>query len=505
MASPRVACVAPLLLTGCSLIYNPNNLPDPRLIDAAVVDANPCALVIDDVAPKIIDEGQGAGGSVPALVVVHGNNIVNANLKIALKAKNGSTVHLSPVTDAVASFDHTYAAFTVIADVDGQLGTAGPVNVPLDITVSQDAPADGGCMSSATFTLSGKLALQGLPELTGKTSIAALDDKYSKVDLATASFDGAMPAVVRAVSSIHIAGAHADASSTVAGPGGNTGTARPGTCPAASGGGDTGKDANLSAVIANGGGGGGGGASTAGLPGATGSSGRGGIGGAGGIKNGNDAMPTLDGNAACAGGGGGLGGTLILTNPGGAGGGGGGTLVLSAGGDISVATITAVGGMGVQPASGGGGGGGGAGGNVLIHSDMGTLAITGAIDVSGGTGGSPGGGDGARGRVRWDAPVGAAPGGTSHRGPSFAPLASRVFTTASPDLMIKGSSGDGFAGRTIDAAGQAHDLGHVSVNTGVAVVTATLQPGFNRVCITLDGGAQEHAEADTCVDVAFLP
>ena len=92
MASPRVAFVAPLLLAGCSLIYNPNNLPDPRVIDAAVVDANPCALVIDDVAPKIIDEGQGAGGSVPALVVLHGNNIVNANLKIELKAKNGSTV-----------------------------------------------------------------------------------------------------------------------------------------------------------------------------------------------------------------------------------------------------------------------------------------------------------------------------------------------------------------------------------------------------------------------------
>src|ERR1041385_6744057 len=155
MASPRVAFVAPLLLAGCSLIYNPNNLPDPRVIDAALVDANPCALVIDDVAPKIIDEGQGAGGSLPALVVLHGNNIVNANLKVELKAKSG-TVHLSPVTDAVASTDHTYAAFTVTAAVDDQLGTAGAVSVPLDITVSQDAPADGGCMSSATATLPGQ-------------------------------------------------------------------------------------------------------------------------------------------------------------------------------------------------------------------------------------------------------------------------------------------------------------------------------------------------------------
>jgi len=71
--------------------------------------------------------------------------------------------------------------------------------------------------------------------------------------------------------------------------------------------------------------------------------------------------------------------------------------------------------------------------------------------------------------------------------------------------MIAGTSGDGFASRAIDAGGQARDLGHVSINAGLAVVTPALQPGFNRVCITLDGGAQEHAEADTCVDVAFLP
>src|ERR1051325_1731701 len=289
MGSPRVAFVAPLL-AGCSLIYNPSNLPDPRSIDAAVVDANPCALVIDDVAPRTIDEGQGAGGSAPALVVLHGNNIVNANLKVELKAKSG-TVHLSPVTDAVASTDHTYAAFTVTAAVDDQLGTAGAVSVPLDIVVTQDAPADGGCMSSATATLAGKLALQGLPELTGKTSIdaSALDSKYSKVDLATVSFTGSQAAVVHAVSSINITAAHADASMTVAGPGGNTGTTSTGACPTAGGGGDIGKDANVGTLLSAGGGGGGGGGSTAGMAGATGTN-SGGIGGAAGIRNGSDLM-----------------------------------------------------------------------------------------------------------------------------------------------------------------------------------------------------------------------
>src|SRR5215467_6813261 len=99
-----VAFVAPLLAS-CSLIYNPSNLPDPRAIDAAIPDANPCALAIDAVAPTTIDEGQGAGHSPPALVVLHGSNIVNANLRVALKATSGATVHLSPVTDAVASAD----------------------------------------------------------------------------------------------------------------------------------------------------------------------------------------------------------------------------------------------------------------------------------------------------------------------------------------------------------------------------------------------------------------
>src|SRR3954463_2785701 len=78
------AAIAPAV-AGCSLIYNPNNLPDPRMIDAAVVDSNPCALVVDSVTPSVIDEGQGDNGSAPALLVVHGNNIVSTDLQIELR------------------------------------------------------------------------------------------------------------------------------------------------------------------------------------------------------------------------------------------------------------------------------------------------------------------------------------------------------------------------------------------------------------------------------------
>jgi hypothetical protein len=496
---------AAVALAGCSLIYNPNNLPDPRMIDAAVVDTNPCALTLTDITPKVIDEGRGDLGAAPALLVVHGNNIVNANLKIALEAQGGAMVHLDPISDAVVSADHTYAAFTVTARVDKLLGTAGPVDVPLDVTVTQDTPQGGSCMAAATATLAGKLTFHALPELTAKTTLSTLEPRYSMVDLANVTIATPGLAVVNAVSSITMKAVAANATLTMPGPGGNAGTKTVGACPTAGGGGGIGADANLSSLSAEGGGGGGAGGASPGTAGATGSNGRGGAGGAPGIKSGSDVMAALEANAACAGGGGGLGGTLVLTNPGGPGGGGGGTLALVAGGNISVTSISASGGQGSGPAgAGGAGGGGGAGGNVLVTTETGSLAIT-TIDVHGGPGGSPGGGAGANGRFRWDAPAGNAPAGATHRGPSFAALTSHVFTTSSPPLTVVGTNGDGFSVRVVDQAAQARDGGHASINNGRAVVMPVLQPGFNQVCITLDGGVQQRPESDKCIEVAFLP
>lgn len=491
-----VAVGAPAL-AGCSLIYNPNNLPDPRIIDAAIVDSNACALRIDGIAPQFIDEGQGDANSPPALLVLHGNNFVNANLKVELKAPDGVTVHLEPVTDALASADTTYLAFTVAAHVDLDLVTS----VPLDVTVTQDCT--GG--APASKTLSGMLALNGLPELTAKTAIMTLEAKYSRVDLPNVAFNVSTAAVVRAVSSINLKAATADASLTKPGPGASAGAKTAGACQAPGGGGGLGSDANLSSLSADGGGGGGGGGSTAGTAGATGSAGRGGAGGAAGARSGSDAITSLDADAACAGGGGGLGGTLVLTHAGGPGGGGGGTLALVAGGDITATSISAKGGDGSVPAgNGGAGGGGGAGGNVLAVTESGTLAI-GSISVQGGTGGSPNGGAGGIGHARWDAPDVNTPNGATHRGPSFARLPTHVFTTSSPPFTIVGTSGDGFSVRVVDQTGRAVDAGHASINSGRAIITPKLQPGFDQVCITLDSGAQEHPESDKCISVAYLP
>jgi len=503
-------------LAGCSFIYNPSNLPDPRMIDAAVVDANPCGLMVADIAPATILEGQGDLGSAPALLVIRGGDIVSSNLKVELTPQDGTPVLVDPITDAVASDDHHVLAFTVTAHVDKTLTRP----VTFDITVTQDAPPGDSCMGKATGSLIGKLTLQGLPELTSaspgvnkaaKTVMtSSLQPSYSMVnlmDVTPATFSGATPAKITAVSSIALGAVIADAAGTAPGPGGNLGSSAVGACPTSGGGGGHGGDATLSQLLAVGGGGGGGGGATAGTPGATGTA-LGGVGGAGGpagIKNGTDQLASLETNAACAGGAGGLGGTLVLTNAGGPGGAGGGTVALFAGGNIQTLSLSAKGGAGSVPSgSGGAGGGGGAGGNVLVHTDSGTLAI-GAIDVSGGAAAMPGGGAGSTGRARWDVPGGNAPSSPAHRGPAFEKLSTRVFTTQPPSLTLSGTSNDGFSVRVIDQDNAVHDGGHNSFNNGAAVISPALHPGYNRVCTTLDGGTAGKPEAETCIDVAFLP
>src|SRR5689334_23991009 len=77
-------------LAGCSLIYNPNNLPAAHdaAIDAEIID--PTMFEIDDVQPRAINEGQGEFGSPPALVVIHGKNIVDRNPVVSIAPASGA-------------------------------------------------------------------------------------------------------------------------------------------------------------------------------------------------------------------------------------------------------------------------------------------------------------------------------------------------------------------------------------------------------------------------------
>src|SRR6185503_4497383 len=120
--------IASTALAGCSLIYNPNNLPGPPSeagIDAPpdappdaeiILDADPTKLELVEIAPSTIDEGQGDGGSRPALVVIGGHPIV---------AKNGNWI-----------------AIAVTAHVDPALA-AGATRA-LTVTVTQTVPPESG-------------------------------------------------------------------------------------------------------------------------------------------------------------------------------------------------------------------------------------------------------------------------------------------------------------------------------------------------------------------------
>jgi hypothetical protein len=502
-----VVAIAPAI-AGCSLIYNPNNLPDPRSIDAAIVDSNPCALVIDDIAPNLVLEGSGDGHSPPAVLVVHGNNIANANLRVALTAKDGSAVQLHPITDARASGDTTYLAFTVVAPVDTVLGKSGPASIPLDVTVTQDAPPGGSCMGAATQTLSGKLTYRALPELT---ALPVTSDLYSSIALSDVTFTGTTRAELNAVSTITLGAVIASATNATAGPGGYSAGSAQGP-----GGGQAGSP---STVLGSGGGGGGAGFDTAGLNGMSSA----GNGGTGGPVSGDPQILTYDGNLASAGGTGGAGLTALgAAVSGGTGGGGGGMVVLNAGGDITTGAVTARGGNGSNGGtvplslSAGGGGGGGAGGTVLVRSAAGTLNMK-TIDVAGGTPGAPGGGKvgdagsgghGGPGRVRWDSPMDKqppSPASAAHRGPSFKAVIP-VVAMREPSMALVGTSGDELDARVLDDQGVPHAGPHVAFDrTGSATLTPTLSPGYNRVCVKLSKGSETDAPANACVDVAYLP
>jgi hypothetical protein len=491
-----LAVIAPAV-AGCSLIYNPNNLPDPRTIDAALQDSNPCALVLDSITPSLIEEGQGDFGSAPALLVVHGNNIVNTDLQVELRPPAGKTVHLSPIADLAASHDTTYLAFTVASMVDDKL----EADVPLDVVVTQGGSAAGGCTRQATLT--GQLTLRGRKELT---ALANLDPQYtySQVMLPSVTPTGSTGLEIHAVSSITVgtitASATTSATIAAAGPGGFDGGSGGGNGPG--GGGVGGTVSGLG--LGNGGGGGGGGHAADGKRGGAGAGGlNAGTAGVAGLQCGDDELLGMN-DRASSGGGGGAGGLTAL-GTGGLGGGGGGAVKLFAGGDLHVDAVLARGGDGGAPKGGGGGGGGGAGGTVLLRTANGKLTVP-MVHVAGGVGAGPNGGSGSVGRVRWDAPGETPPGSpdtTPVRGPSFV-VSKRIFTTASPPIDMKGPSSRAFTVRVIDQDGVPHDSGQSFTDTGTVAFAPRLSPGRNQLCMILDSGPQTTV-ADQCIAVAYLP
>jgi hypothetical protein len=526
----QLAKWAPVVFaSGCSLIYNPNNIEKPPvdatdapMIDAEMTadaridmappaDANPAALMLEDATPSVIYEGQGVDNSPPALLVIKGHHFIP-----------GATVSISPNTGLtlgtpMVAANGDYIAVPITIAVDGSQSTT---TVPLTISVDENG--------ATTQMLAGKLTLQPLPTLTGGTVTFPLAERYARIAITGApAFSGTQgPILLRSMSSITCAALGAKgampASTTaagVAGPGGcaGGGEGAAGGCAGVVGGGGAG---------GGGGGGGGGGYGTAGTVG-----GGGGLGGALGPKHGSELIISYQGTTAdgadrnqSSGGGGGAAASTTLGSKGGGGGGGGGTVELTAGGDINCGAVNVSGGNGADATStlstaASGGGGGGAGGVIVVRTEAGTITNT-TLTASGGAGGAGAGGgatggQGGAGRIRVDTPGAlptTAPTGVLHRGLSFAAATMRVSTTDNPMVTLLGTAGDVFDMYVVDSAGVEH-FGEPQNQTldsnGMKTVTVTLLAGYNRLCATLRPGMRNKDDrfnlADTCVEIAYLP
>lgn len=524
-----LALVAPALFaSGCSLIYNPNNIDKPPadasdapMIDASMTadaridapplaDANPAVMVVEDAAPTVIYEGQGVDNSPPAILVIKGQHFIA-----------GATVSLSPATGLtigtpMISMNGDYIMVPVTAAVDASASTTA---VPLTITV--DEPG------ATPQMLANKVSLQPLPHLTGSTLTLPLAERYSRVTITgSPSFAGtAGRVVIRSMSSITCAGINAKGAaptnttaSGAAGPGGcaGGGEAAAGGCSGVIGGGGAG---------GAGGGGGGGGHGTAGTVG-----GGGGAGGALGVAHGSALILSYQGTAADGsdrnqGSGGGGGATSFgLSASGGGGGGGGGTVELTAGGDINCGAVDVSGGNGAAGTSTvstapAGGGGGGAGGVIVVRTATGSITNTTLTAAGGspgaGAGGGAAGGQGGAGRIRVDAPGAlptTSPTGVLRRGLSFAAATPQVSTTDNPMITLLGTAGDVFDMYVIDAAGLEHNgepQNQTIEASGMKTVTVTLLPGYNKLCATLRPGTRNATDpfslTDKCVEIAYLP
>jgi hypothetical protein len=447
----------------------------PRLGgDASLL--RPCEMMVSDVTPTVLSEGMGAGGSRPALIVISGQNLVNANTVVTITAAEGATrtpmIEIDPATVEVGT-SGTYLAVPVTLPVDAAL----PANemITLDVTIEQDCPGD-----RVSGKVLGKLALKGLDELTD-ASAGPLQGglrEFSQIDVPTAQLVPAagqtMPIVLRSMSSARITRSLAlDAVGRTGGPAGGTGGAggvgmgglgAPGTGPSPG--------------------------TSSGTP--------------GGFDMTDPGLNTLNPPNRSSGG---AGGNAAIIGNGGNGGGGGGSIEISAGGDLEVGAISARGAAGAAGSAGGSAGGGGSGGVIFLRA--GGVLTAGNIDVRGGGAGGPGAG--APGRARYDAGGTAtvSPGelGANHlRGPMFSERPFAVRTTR-PELTILAKPLANFKYFVFTREGEASSLSTVLVGasgTARVMLSSDLSPGLNQICLITESGTQS-SETSNCAHIAYLP
>ncbi len=497
-------------LGGCSLIYSSDRLP--AVNDAPPADVEPMKLTLERVSPVVLLEGQGDGGSRPAMLVIYGTNIA-AGATVKITAHQGELNNPSLIIDDATAVVDAYGqsiAVPIKLNVDANIGPRAPATSPsirLDVTVTQPAP-----FTDIRATLGDDedpvLTLQGLPELTETPTAMMLDDPlYSKIDATDIpTANRTAPLILRSTSSITIRGTGSLALNALGqnpGPGGARGGngGQPGLTgsPGAQGDGAGGGRPN----------GGGAGFAQMGDPGN----------GAAGPTAGDASLTTLDSPNRGSGGAGGKGQDAVLGgNRGGAGGGGGGTLELTAGGDLTImAAIEANGGKGGEGNGGGNAGatagGGGSGGVVLLRAGR-TLAVAApGVTATGGPRGDGNGsaGKGSDGRIRIDAPdpmvtIMSSP-RVEYRGPMFDPMTPMVVREEKPRLSLVGQ-GSALIKYTIESE-EGTTLGPIEITLGSNGKTTVplgmpLFRGLNRLCALVTGVTERRDEAENCITLAYL-
>ena len=492
---------AAVLSAGCSVLFNPDNIHkgdgsiafidangDSQPQDSQVIGiADPTMIAVDSAYPLLLDEGTGVSGSRPAIVALHGDNFVKdtANLTVTFTPSTAATL-----VDLKVSSDHKYIVLALSVPID--TSCAPPTAIPIAVTVTQDNGAGGTAMAQ----LANAFSVHCLNELTANVEAAALEAKYSTIELAAAITFTPQPgvtksAILRSASHIVVAGAvTASAAGASPGPGGGIGgpANAPGTGP--------GRGQRGLGGLGVGGGGGGAGFVVAGTAG----TGDGAGDGLGGVATGDPWLSSYVTNQPSGGGGG-----QSLTTAGGLGGAGGGTIELSASGNISVAAITATGGNSTAGTAPAGAGGAGAGGVILLRTG-GTIS-TGALAVATGTTIGNGGAS-SNGRIRIDAAAGTVQGGVTV-GPMFS--GALVVATEYPVVSLRGTPGDQTSTLlVIDRNGNLVDNGHLYHpmfdTSGVAHLTPVLKVGFNHICVLVAGNTDPSiAEGTNCIDLGYAP
>lgn len=479
---------------GCSLLYNPDNIPAPKpdgSPDAkppdleVIPDVDPTKLRLDGVQPSTLVEGTGDGDGWATIVAISGANIAS-DTTFAITAYDGASDITPLVVDmanANISAEHDRITVPVKFLVDPTRDKS-VMPVRLQIT-AMNAGTTAMLPDTASFELKFLDELTDASPEYAQHALASGVHEYSRVAITgglTAS-DRNGPLIVRAHATIEIAGLVAvDAMGQTAGAGGFAGGAGGpltvlGTSPGSMGLGPGG------GLTAGGGGG-------FGSPGG---------GASGGAVAGSATLYTLDAPNRGSGGAGGDGSTLAV---GGAGGGGGGTIELTAGGQVTIADVSAKGGDGSAGAVTTGGGG--SGGAILVR---GRSVTAGNVTAPGG---APNGG---AGRIRIDSASTTNPATTpaAFRGPMLDHDTPQILHTDRPELTIRAEKNKPFNVFIANDAGTMTRTIRLTAGTqGVLLfqpeLNQGLYPGRNTFCLIVDeGDASSPSEAQNCLDLVYVP